>query len=151
MNTTQRALLGGVLALAAACAPRGFNEGVETIRPGGAAPQGPYTPAVRANGFVFFSGVIGTVPGSRNLIEGGIRGETQQALENLQRAMDAAQVERGDVVKCTVFLADIRDYAEMNEVYGEFFRGAPPARSAIGVSGLPAGARVEIECMARSS
>lgn len=151
MRSNRSALFAGILMLGAACVPGGVNEGIEPIRPGGAAPQGPYTPAVRANGFVFFSGVIGTVPGQRVLIEGGVQEETRQALENLERAMDAADVERGDVVKCTVFLADIRDYAAMNEVYGEFFRDAPPARSAVGVSGLPAGARVEIECIARTS
>ncbi len=108
----------------------------------------PYSSAVRTGNLIFFSGLIGNRPGSGSLIEGGIREETRQALDNLTQVMTVAGVTRQDVVKCTVFLADIRDYSAMNEVYGEFFRPDPPARSAIGVSGLPAGARVEIECIA---
>jgi 2-iminobutanoate/2-iminopropanoate deaminase len=119
------------------------------IDPSGASRLAPYTPAVRADGLIFFSGVIATRPGTRDLVQGGVREETQQALENLRRVMDAAGVDRRDIVKCTVFLADIRDYEAMNEVYGRFFTDSPPARSAVGVSGLPLGARVEIECIGR--
>jgi len=107
----------------------------------------PYSSAVRTGNLVFFSGLIGSRSGG-GLVEGGIREETRQALENLTAVMRVAGVSKEDVVKCTVFLADIRDYGALNEVYGEFFRPDPPARSAIGVAGLPAGARVEIECVA---
>jgi 2-iminobutanoate/2-iminopropanoate deaminase len=146
-----------VLALfSAACASRGNTAasegGIERITPGGGGPrQAPYSPAVRAGDFVFFSGVIGSQPGGRGLAEGGIRGQTQQALDNLENTMRAAGVERADLVKCTVFLANIGDYGEMNQVYGAFFGDTPPARSAIGVAGLPAGAAVEIECIAKTS
>lgn len=119
----------------------------EGIVPSGVQRPAFYTPAVRAGELIFFSGVIGTRQGG-GLAPGGIEGETRQALQNLERALDAADVRRQDVVKCTVFLADIRDYDAMNAVYRDFFRNDPPARSAVGVSGLPAGARVEIECIA---
>jgi len=145
-----------VLTLAAgACASAGTtaaaDAGIERITPGGGGGrQAPYTPAVRAGGFVFFSGVIGSRPGGGGLAEGGIRGQTQQALDNLENNMRAAGVERADLVKCTVFLANIADYGEMNQVYGPFFGNTPPARSAIAVAGLPAGAAVEIECIAKA-
>lgn len=127
------------------------DAGIERITPGGGgARQAPYTPAVRAGGFVFFSGVIGSRPGGGGLAEGGIRGQTQQALENLENNMRAAGIERADLVKCTVFLANIADYGDMNQVYGPFFGNTPPARSAIAVAGLPAGAAVEIECIAKA-
>ncbi len=141
-----------VVALSAACSStRGGGEGVERISPSGATTLAPYTPAVRSGGFVFFSGVIGIRSGGRGLAEGGVRGETRQALENLENNMRAADVRRGDIVKCTVFLTDIRDYEAMNEIYGEFFGERPPARSAVGVAALPAGARVEIECIAKAN
>jgi reactive intermediate/imine deaminase len=135
-----------LLTLLAACSGR--SGGVERIRPGGAATIAPYSPAVRAGGFVFFSGQIGIVPGGRTLAEGGVAGQTRQALANLDALLQASGVARADIVKCTVFLADIDDYGAMNEVYGEFFGETPPARSAFAVAGLPAGARVEIECIA---
>ena len=151
-----RIVAATVLTFAAgACASGGTtganDAGIERITPGGGgARQAPYTPAVRAGGFVFFSGVIGSRPGGGGLAEGGIRGQTQQALDNLENNMRAAGVERADLVKCTVFLANIADYGEMNQVYGPFFGDTPPARSAIAVAGLPAGAAVEIECIAKT-
>jgi reactive intermediate/imine deaminase len=138
--------------LVAGCASGGGAAGgprKQAITPPGATRLAAYSSAVRSGGLIFFSGVIGTRPGSRELVEGGIREETRQTLANLSTNMAAAGVGAADLLKCTVFLADIRDYAAMNEVYGEFFRDIePPARSAVGVAGLPAGARVEIECMA---
>lgn len=134
----------------AACASGGGPASArrQVIAPPGATRLATYSPAIRTGNLIFFSGVIGTRPGTRELIEGGIREETRQALENLSANMAAAGVGAGDLVKCTVFLADIRDYADMNEVYAEFFRNLdPPARSAVGVMGLPAGARVEVECI----
>jgi 2-iminobutanoate/2-iminopropanoate deaminase len=106
-----------------------------------------YSPAVRIEDLVFFAGIIGMRPGG-GLAPGGIEGETRQVLENLERVMNAANVDRRDIVKCTVFLADIRDYDAMNGVYREFFSSDPPARTAVGVAGLPAGARIELECIA---
>lgn len=133
--------------LALACAGRG--DGIERIHPDGATTLATYTPAVRADDFIFFSGQIGLIPGTRQLAEGGVGAETEQALANLDALLEAAGVDRTDIVKCTVFLADIGDYGAMNEVYGAFFGGTPPARSAVAVAALPAGASVEIECIAR--
>ena len=138
---------GALLLLVTACAGRG--DGIERIQPGGATTLALYSPAVRADDFVFFSGQIGLLPGTRQLAEGGVEAETEQALANLDALLEAAGVRRSDVVKCTVFLADIGDYGAMNEVYGAFFGEAPPARSAIAVAALPAGASVEIECIAK--
>ncbi|MCI0435614.1 MAG: Rid family detoxifying hydrolase [Gemmatimonadetes bacterium] len=132
-----------------ACASSGSSgPRKQVLNAPGIARLAPYSSSIRSGDLVFFSGVIGTRPGGGALIAGGIREETRQTLDNLAAVMSVANVSKEDVVKCTVFLADIRDYAAMNEVYGEFFRPDPPARSAVGVAGLPAGARVEIECVA---
>jgi 2-iminobutanoate/2-iminopropanoate deaminase len=122
----------------------------EVIAPAGSSTLAPYSPAVRVGDLVFLSGQIGLVPGTRELAAGGVGPQTAQTLENIATLLDAAGLTSDDVVKCTVFLADIADYAAMNEVYGAFFSTAPPARSAVGVSGLPLAARVEIECIARA-
>lgn len=139
--------LGLICALALpACASRG-TDNRQIIAPGNAQTLATYSPAVRAGDLVFFSGQIGLRPGGG--LAGNVSDETRQALANLRYLMDAADVDVRNLVKCTVFLADIRDYAQMNEVYAEFFEPDPaPARSAVGVAGLPAGARVEIECIA---
>ena len=97
---------------------------------------------------LFLSGQLGTAPGTLELVPGGIRAEAKQALENIQRILEANGSGMDRVVKCTVFLADISEWASMNEVYLEFFPKNPPARSALGASGLALDARVEIECIA---
>jgi reactive intermediate/imine deaminase len=97
---------------------------------------------------LFLSGKIGNIPGTMNLAPGGIQGETRQTLENIKASLEKRGSSMGEVVKCTVFLADIAEWAAMNEVYVEFFPENPPARSALGVSGLALGARTEIECIA---
>ncbi len=108
-----------------------------------------FSSAIRSGDFIFLSGSIGTVPGDEiRLIEGGIGPETRQTLENLQNVIEAAGGSMADMVKCTVFLADMADYAAMNEVYLEFFASDPPARSALATGGLAFDARVEIECIA---
>lgn len=135
-----------VSACAAAAAPSG---GRDVIAPAGSSTLAPYSPAVRTGGLVFLSGQVGLLPGTRELAAGGIAAETRQALDNVRSVLAAAGLEPADVVKCTVFLADMRDYEAMNTVYARFFTSEPPARSAVGVNGLPLGARVEIECIAR--
>ena len=107
----------------------------------------PFSPAVRVDNTLYLSGVLGIVPGTRNLAEGGILGETQQALENISSTLENFGSSMENVVKCTVFLADIREWAAMNEIYKTFFTNKP-ARSAVGISGLGLSARVEIECIA---
>ncbi len=119
----------------------------EIYRPAGANTLAPYSPAVRSGDLIFLSGQIGMDPQAGRLA-GNIQDETRQALANVRGLLDGMGLDMNDLVKCTVFLADIRDYGGMNEVYREAFPGDPPARSAVGVAGLPAGARVEIECIA---
>lgn len=108
----------------------------------------PFSDAVRAGGLLFQSGKIGLVPGTMQLAPGGIQGETRQTLENIKAGFAEHGVGMDRVVKCTVFLADMKEWAAMNEVYVQFFPDAKPARSALGASGLALGARVEIECIA---
>jgi reactive intermediate/imine deaminase len=108
----------------------------------------PYSDAVRVGNLLFLSGAIGSVPGSRELVPGGIVAETRQTLENIKRNLEANGTSLDRVVKCTVMLADIADFELMNGVYSQFFPINKPARSTFGVSGLARGARVEIECVA---
>lgn len=111
-----------------------------------AAPEaiGPFSQAVRAGHFVYLSGQIGVDPVDRQLVPGGVEAETRQTLENIRAVLEAAGLGLEDVVQCQVFLADIGDYAAVNAVYSTFFPQGPPARAAVQVAALPAGARVEI-------
>jgi len=121
---------------------------VEWLRaPGTEDLELPFSPAVRVGNTLYLSGALGIVPGTRNLAEGGILGETQQVLENISATLEDFGSSMDNVVKCTVFLADIREWAAMNEIYTTFFPNKP-ARSAVGISGLGLSARVEIECIA---
>jgi 2-iminobutanoate/2-iminopropanoate deaminase len=120
----------------------------QVVRPPGSATGLPFSPAVRVGNMLYLSGQIGIVPGTRQLADTGIAGQTRQALENVKAVLVYAGSSLERVVKCTVFLADIRDFAAMNAVYAIYFPQDPPARSTVGVSGLALGARVEIECMA---
>lgn len=109
---------------------------------------GPYSMAIKAGPFVFTSGQLGLDPATNALVEGGVEAETRQALTNLNHILQAAGTSLGRVVKTTVFLRDINDFARMNAIYAEFFTDYPPARSAIQVAALPKGAAVEIEAVA---
>ena len=108
----------------------------------------PFSSAVRVGNLVFLAGQIGNVPGTRQLADTGIAGQTRAALENIKTILAAAGTTLDRVVKCTVFLADLGDYAAMNAVYATYFPKDPPARSAVAVRGLVFGARLEIECIA---
>jgi 2-iminobutanoate/2-iminopropanoate deaminase len=116
--------------------------------PNAPAAIGPYSPAVRWGDLVFTAGQIGVDPADRKLVPGGVEAEARQALTNLQNILEAAGSRMSNVLKTTVFLADIADYAAVNAVYGEFFGADFPARSAVQVAALPAGAAVEIEAVA---
>ncbi|HPJ70945.1 MAG TPA: RidA family protein [Candidatus Mcinerneyibacteriales bacterium] len=109
---------------------------------------GPYSQAVVSGGFVFTSGQLPMDPGTGKFVEGGIKEEARQCLENVRAILEAAGTSLDKVVKATVFLTDIKDFAAVNEVYASFFREGPPARSAFQVAALPLGARVEIEMIA---
>jgi len=114
---------------------------------------GPYVQAqvVRLHGgqkLVYTSGQVGLDPAKGELVAGGIKPETRRVLENLAAVLRGAGLTLADVVKTTVFIADMQDFAAMNEVYGEAFGGSPPARTTIAAAGLPRNARVEIECVA---
>lgn len=108
----------------------------------------PFSDAVRVGHMLYLSGKIGNIPGTRDLAEGGIQGETRQTLENIKASLERHGSSLDRVVKCTVFLADIAEWAQMNEVYIQYFSSNPPARSALGASGLALNSRVEIECIA---
>jgi reactive intermediate/imine deaminase len=110
--------------------------------------QLPFSDAVRVGNMLYLSGKIGNIPGTPQLAEGGITGETRQALENIKASLEKYGSSMDEVVKCTVFLADIAEWSAMNEVYITFFPVNPPARSALGSSGLALNSRVEIECFA---
>ena len=112
------------------------------------AAVGPYSQAIRAAGLVFTSGQIPLDPATGSLIQGGIREQARQSMENLGAVLEAAGTDFSRVVKATIYLADIQDFAAVNEVYASFFPSEPPARSAFQVAALPLGARVEIEMVA---
>lgn len=112
------------------------------------AAVGPYSQAVVANGFVFTAGQVPLIPGEGKLIEGDIQVQTRQSLENVKAVLEAAGSSLANVVKVTVYLDNIEDFAAMNEVYAQFFGENPPARSAFEVARLPLGAQVEIEAVA---
>jgi 2-iminobutanoate/2-iminopropanoate deaminase len=118
------------------------------IPEGGAKPLAPYSPAIRYGNLLFTAGQIGLDPESQKLVGGGVADQAKQAMENLGKILEAAGVGFNHLLKVTVFLTDINDYAAVNTVYGEYFDESPPARSAVQVSALPAGAAVEIEAVA---
>jgi 2-iminobutanoate/2-iminopropanoate deaminase len=108
----------------------------------------PFSEAVRVGNTLYLSGQIGIVPGSMKLVEGGIKTEARQTMENIKATLEAHGYAMTDVVKCTVMLADMAEWGTFNEVYKTFFSGRYPARSAFGANGLAIGARVEVECIA---
>lgn len=109
---------------------------------------GPYSQAIKANGLIFASGQIPLDPSTMQVVEGGIREQTERALNNVKAVLEAAGSSLDNVVKTTVFLSDLNDFNQMNETYGHFFGEMPPARSTVEVSRLPRDVRVEIEVIA---
>lgn len=109
----------------------------------------PFSDAVRVGETLYLSGQLGHRPGTLEVVPGGIRAEARQALDNMKAVLEASGSSLAQVVKCTIFLADMAEWPAFNEVYREYFRDdALPARSALGVNGLALGARVELECIA---
>lgn len=109
---------------------------------------GPYSQAIRANGFVFVSGQIPIDPLTGEFVPGGTREQTEQVIKNLSAVLEAAGSSLDQVVKTTVFLADMNEFSAMNEVYGKYFGEKPPARATVAAAGLPRNASVEIEAVA---
>lgn len=109
---------------------------------------GPYSQAIVVNGFVFAAGQVGTDPKTGTLVEGGIEAQTEQTLKNIEAVLKAAGSSLEDVVKATVFLADMNDFAKMNEIYAKRFAKPFPARSTVQVARLPRDAKIEIEVIA---
>jgi len=111
-------------------------------------PIGPYNQAIRTEGLVFCSGQVAVDPAVGKLIDGDVAAQAKLAMENLGRVLKAAGVTYHHIVKTTIFLVDMNDFAAVNPVYGSFFGDVPPARSTVAVAALPLGARVEIEAIA---
>jgi len=118
------------------------------VTPAAPTAVGPYCQAIEGAGLLFVSGQIGIDPATGELSSPETRGQVEQALKNVTIILEAAGLTCDDVVKTTVFLVDLEDYAGMNEVYARSFKNAPPARSTVQVAKLPKGARVEIEAIA---
>ncbi|HET9393194.1 MAG TPA: RidA family protein [Candidatus Rubrimentiphilum sp.] len=114
----------------------------------GPPPIGPYSQAIRANGYVFVSGMIPIDPQTGKLAGSDVAAQAERALQNLGAVLEAAGLGFDDVVKTTVFLLDMNDFAPMNAVYAKYFDANKPARSTVAVAGLPKGARVEIDAIA---
>lgn len=112
---------------------------------------GPYSQAIKAGGMIFCSGQIPIDPATGNFVSDVVSEQTEQVLRNLSEVLAAAGASLNDVVKTTVFLADMNDFAEMNEVYGRFFNENKPARATVQAARLPRDAKVEIECIALSA
>jgi len=108
----------------------------------------PFSKVVEANGFVFLAGQIGDAPGSNGPVPGGIEAETRAMLDNVGRLLRTVGLDYADVVKCTVYLVDMDEFAAMNAIYRGYFPTEPPTRATVAVSRLAVGARIEIEAMA---
>jgi 2-iminobutanoate/2-iminopropanoate deaminase len=114
----------------------------------GPKPIGPYSQAIKANGFLFASGQVAIDPKTNEFIGGDIKQQTERVLENVKGVLEASGSNLHHVVKTTVFLKDMNDFAAMNEIYGRYFTSAPPARSTVAAAGLPKNALLEIEVIA---
>ena len=148
LNLPAIAVLALVVALGSAAASIAGAAEKQVFQSPDLPPGLPFSAAVRAGDMIYVSGAIGVVRGEPRLVPGGIGPETQQTLTYIKETLERAGSSLDRVVKCTVFLADIDDFAAMNDVYRTFFPEAPPARSTVAVAALALGARTEIECIA---
>ncbi len=111
---------------------------------------GPYSQAIKIEGFVFCSGQVALDPSSGDLVDGSVADQTELAMKNLNAVLQEAGTGFENVVKVTAYLTDMNDFVEFNEIYAKYFPENPPARATVGVASLPKGARVEVECIART-
>ena len=150
MLRTRKALVAwSFVAAVAGATPALAQSGKQVINPPNARPGGVLSTAVKVGDIVFLSGALGTKPGGGGLADGGIAGQTRQALENIKASVTLAGGTMADIAKCSVFLTDVKDFQAMNGVYREFFPTDPPARTTVAVAGLVVpGAVIEIECIA---
>ena len=118
------------------------------ISPRAPRPAGPYSQAIEAGDLIFLSGQVGLDPQTGRMVEGGVREQAAQALDNLTGVLQVMGLDLTAVAKMTVFLADMKDFPELNDVYAGYFQDSPPARSCVAVRELPLGAGVEIEAIA---
>ena len=114
-------------------------------------PIGPYSQAIKAGNFLFIAGQVSLDPATNEFIEGDIAAQTRRAMDNIMAILDNAGLGSEHVVKATVYLADMDDFAAMNEVYGTYFKETPPSRAAVEVARLPKDAKVEIDIIALSA
>ncbi len=112
---------------------------------------GPYSHAVKAGEFLFTSGQIALIPETGKIAEGGIEAQAKQVFSNIRAVLAAAGMDYSDVIKTTVFLTDLADFAAVNKLYGELFPANPPARSCVQVAALPGGSKIEMEVIARKA
>jgi 2-iminobutanoate/2-iminopropanoate deaminase len=126
----------------------GMTDATALLTAAAPAPVGPYSQAIRSGGFIFCSGQVGLDPATGKLVAGGTAEQTVQVLDNLSAVLQAAGLTLNAIVKTTIFLVDMNDFATVNAIYGERMGTPPPARSTFAVAALPLGARVEIEAIA---
>jgi 2-iminobutanoate/2-iminopropanoate deaminase len=126
----------------------GMTDATALLTTAAPAPVGPYSQAIRSGGFIFCSGQVGLDPATGKLVAGGTAEQTVQVLDNLSAVLQAAGLTLNAIVKTTIFLVDMNDFATVNAIYGERMGTPPPARSTFAVAALPLGARVEIEAIA---
>lgn len=149
MNRSIQVLAAVIFAALAFAASAESPPAIEFLNSGKVTPTTlPFSEAVRAGDTLYLSGQVGIKPGTLELVPGGVQAEARQALDNVKTTLETHGYSLGDVVKCTVMLADIAEWTAFNEVYKTFFSPPYPARSALGANGLAIGARVEVECIA---
>lgn len=154
MHATRLTVLAllGLACASPAPSPAPGAVAIEFLNSGKVLPANlPFSEAVRVGNLLLLSGQVGVLPGTLTLASGGLEGETRQTMENIKTALEAHGYTMRDVVKCTVMMADISEWAAFNQIYQTYFAAPYPARSAFGTSGLAIGARVEVECIAARS
>lgn len=138
-----------ICALTAGAAGAADRAPTQFLNSGKVFPAGlPLSEAVRHGDTLYLSGQVGLVPGTMEVVSGGIRAESEQVMKNIRTTLAAHGYTMADIIKCTVMLADLGDWATFNDIYKGFFKDRYPARSALGANGLALGARVEVECIA---